>query len=308
MQLVPHRIRNTLKEYLLDLGHYARALRQDEFPGVAVLAYHGIRAGNWPPGTVPFEELHVPGSEFDAQCQLIQETCHPISLAQWRAARTGGPPLPARPVLLTFDDGYRTVRTHGLPILQRYGIPAVVFVCSDPVAERRMFWWDAVARSHGETEALRLKAMPYDEWLPLCANVHGFIDSADPSAPLTIEDLRTLVDSPLIEVGSHTASHAILAQAGMSQQRSEIFRNKTHLEAWTGRSVTAFAYPNGRRGLDYTSETVQLVEQYGFDFAFTSEPGFATSEESPLEQRRFLMLAGTSAAELAHRLTYSWRA
>jgi hypothetical protein len=71
--------------------------------------------------------------------------------------------------------------------------------------------------------------------------------------------------------------------------------------------VRAFAYPNGRPAVDYTPETVELVEASGFDFAFSAHHGFATSKEGPLERSRFLMLAGVSAAELAHRLSYSWR-
>jgi hypothetical protein len=69
----------------------------------------------------------------------------------------------------------------------------------------------------------------------------------------------------------------------------------------------AFAYPNGQPGEDYTTETVSLVKENGFEMAFTTRNGFATPGESPLEYSRFLMLADISAAELAHRLCYSWR-
>ena len=66
-------------------------------------------------------------------------------------------------------------------------------------------------------------------------------------------------------------------------------------------------YANGQPSDDFTSETVKLVEELGFDFAFTSRHGFASSSEPPLERSRLLMLSGISAAELAHRLSYSWR-
>ena len=79
------------------------------------------------------------------------------------------------------------------------------------------------------------------------------------------------------------------------------------LEAWTGRPVRAFAYPNGESATDYTPETVKLVEESGFDFGFTTRPGFATPYEPALEHSRFVMLRGVSAAELGHRLAHSWR-
>ena len=43
------------------------------FPGVAVLCYHGVRADAWPPGTIPFEPLHVRAAELEGHCRLIRE-------------------------------------------------------------------------------------------------------------------------------------------------------------------------------------------------------------------------------------------
>ena len=106
-----------VKRGLLGLGHYRRALRRSRFPGVAVLGYHGLRADDWPEGSMAFENLHVRASTFDAHCRVIRDTCDPISLDDWRAAIAGTAPLPPRPVLITFDDGYRSVFTIGAPVL-----------------------------------------------------------------------------------------------------------------------------------------------------------------------------------------------
>jgi peptidoglycan/xylan/chitin deacetylase (PgdA/CDA1 family) len=299
-------VASLVKRSLLRTGYYPRRLRGDRFPGVAVLCYHGVRAGDQPRGAVPFDQLHVHAGELEAHCRLIRETCHPIGLAQWRAALAGGPPLPPRAVLFTFDDGYRAVYTHARPILERYAIPAVVFVCSDPVAERRLFWHDALARAHGESEVERAKRLPFGEWQALSAASSRPVEVGDASAPLTVSEIKALAGT-LVEIGAHTADHAILARADREEQRGQIARNKAQLEAWIGRPVRAFAYPNGRPGHDYTALSVALVEALGFDFAFTTRPAFASAGEPPLERSRFLMLAGISPAELAHRLSYSWR-
>jgi peptidoglycan/xylan/chitin deacetylase (PgdA/CDA1 family) len=296
-----------VKRVLLTSGHYGRRLQRDAFPGVAVLCYHGIRADDWPAGTMTFEGLHVRSGELAAHCRLIRETCHPISLAQWQRARAGGLALPSRPVLFTFDDGYRTVFTMARPILERYAIPAVVLVCSDPVDQRRLLWYDAMARARGEDEVQRIKTLPFDEWEVLQAAWSRPAREADPDAPLTVAEVRALAETPGMEIGAHTAAHPILARGSVEQQRAQIARSKACLEDWIGRSVTAFAYPNGRPGQDYTDDTVALVKLNGFETAFTTRTGFATPHEEPLEYSRFLMLAGVSAAELAHRLCYSWR-
>lgn len=299
-------VTSAVKRGLLSVGHYARRLHRDRFPGVAVLAYHGVRADDWQPGTMVFEGLHVRASELDAHCRLLCETCHPIGLAQWRAARDGGAPLPARPVLVTFDDGYRTLSTLAQPIVQRYGIPAVAFVCSEPVERQQLFWHDALAQACGETAVERAKSLPFEQWQATREPCRRAAAAGDPHAPLSIDEVRALACNG-IEIGAHTAAHPILARLPLEQQSEQIVQNKQALESWTNRPVTAFAYPNGQPGRDYTSATVALVKQNGFDLAFTTRAGFATASEPSLEHSRFFMLAGISAAELAHRLCHSWR-
>ncbi len=91
-------------------GWYRRRLSRDTFPGVAVLCYHGVLPAR-PTGTMPFEGLHVTAADLNEHCAVIRDTCHPISLDEWRGALAGRGALPARPILLTFDDGYRNVYT-----------------------------------------------------------------------------------------------------------------------------------------------------------------------------------------------------
>lgn len=300
------RIGAAVKRGLLRAGHYARRLRGDAFPGVAVLCYHGVRADGAPDAGLPFAPLHVRAGELSAHCRLVRETCHPISLEQWRRARAGGPPLPPRPVLFTFDDGYRSVWSLARPILERHGIPAVAFVCSDPIREGRLHWYDALARARGEAEAERARALPFADWRALADAVARPAAAGDPDAPLSPAELRALADGPF-EIGGHTAAHAVLARASRAEQREAIARNKAEVEAWTGRPVRAFAYPVGQPGVDYTEDSVRVVAECAFDAAFTTRAGFAPPDEAPLERPRFLMLAGVSPAELAHRLAYSWR-
>ena len=219
-----------VKRSLLGSGHYPRRLRGDAFPGVAVLCYHGVRADDWTPGSVTFEQLHVRAKELEAHCRLVWENCHPISLGQWRAALDGGPSLPARPVLFTFDDGYRTVFTLAQPILRRYAIGAVAFVCSEPVEQQRLPWYDAVARARGEAEAERVKALPFEEWQALSALWARPAAEDDANAPLTVAQVKALADG-LIEIGGHTAAHPILSRADRKQQREQIARNKAQLES-----------------------------------------------------------------------------
>jgi peptidoglycan/xylan/chitin deacetylase (PgdA/CDA1 family) len=297
-------VTGSIKETLLAGGWYRRQLGRDRFPGVAVLCYHAVRSDDDPDGRLPFEKLHVRASELEAHCQLIRETCNPLSLDDWRAARDGSRALPDRPVLLTFDDGYSSVFSRARPIVERYRVPAVVFACSAPIATRSAFWYDALAQAEGEPAVEAVKRGPADRWRALVAQ------GARPSpalSPLTPEELESLGAHELFEIGSHTANHPILACLPRNQQREEIVTSRAAITEWTGRPVRAFAYPNGQPGTDYDNDTVSILGEIGFDFGFTTRNHFADANEPPLERSRFMMLSGVSAAELAHRLSYSWR-
>jgi peptidoglycan/xylan/chitin deacetylase (PgdA/CDA1 family) len=293
------------KRAALAAGHYRRALRRSALPGVAVLCYHGLRGDDWPAGAMPFENLHVRAAAFDAHCRVLRDCCDPISLDDWRAALAGMLPLPPRPVLVTFDDGYRSVATIAAPILAAHRMPAAVFVCSEPIATRTRFWFDQVAARDGEAAANAWKERDYGAWLEACGRPAPVADD-DPCAPMREEDLHALARQPGIEIGAHTARHPILSRATPAQQREEVSRSRDAVARWIGRPVRAFAYPNGRPRVDYTAETVAIVRALEFDVAFTTGEAFATAAEPALERSRFMVLASITAQELLHRLAYSW--
>jgi len=294
------------KKSLKVLGHYSRRLSKSRFNGVAVLCYHGVVSSNLSDSQIPFRLLHVTDEELETHCRFLREECNPISLRCWKAALSGGPPLPARPVLVTFDDGYRSVFTLAWPILQKYSIPAVIFVCSDPVEKRELLWYDAAARSIGEHRVDAVGRLPYAEWQAACRKFDVRVSEDDPASPLNIYEVRALAETPGIEIGGHTTTHVRLTTANREEQHRQVVRNKQRLEEWTGTPVRAFAYPNGLPLDDYNSDSIEVVRAAGYEFAFTTVQKFASGDQRFLEVPRFLMLAGTSEPELAHRLCYSW--
>src|SRR5262249_6892257 len=56
-----------------------------------------------------------------------------------------GAPLPKNPVMVTFDDGYRSCHDVALPILREVGVRATFFVSTSFVTERRIYWWERIA-------------------------------------------------------------------------------------------------------------------------------------------------------------------
>lgn len=296
-------VRHAIKQSLFAVGYYHQRLSHAAFPGIAVLCYHGVRDSA---ESTPFSDLHVTKATFERHCRLIAEACTPISLADFREVRLGRRTLSPRSVIVTFDDGYRGVLDHALPVLERHGIPAAVFVSAQPVLEGRHFWFDTLGRRRGEAAVLKARALPYQQWRALVESIQVPADADDAHRPLTSAELVRLAASPLVEIGAHTMTHPTLAFAPVEDQRREIAGCKVALERVLERPVTTFAYPYGNIGDDYSAETVRLVRDAGFELAFTTGASFATSQCDPLQVPRFMMLDTVGEEELAHRLVHSW--
>jgi len=96
---------------------------------VPILMYHKI-------GTVANNAWWVPTDVFERQLRALRNqgysTVLPDDIVNHRKA---GKRLPPKPVLITFDDGYRDSLTLAEPLLKKYGFRAVVYLITDTVAE-----------------------------------------------------------------------------------------------------------------------------------------------------------------------------
>jgi peptidoglycan/xylan/chitin deacetylase (PgdA/CDA1 family) len=54
--------------------------------------------------------------------------------------------LPRRPLVITFDDGYADNLLNAKPVLERYDVPATVFLATGYLGHNREFWWDELDR------------------------------------------------------------------------------------------------------------------------------------------------------------------
>jgi peptidoglycan/xylan/chitin deacetylase (PgdA/CDA1 family) len=56
-----------------------------------------------------------------------------------------GAALPRNPVMITFDDGYRSCRDIALPILRELGVPATFFIATGFPGVGKLYWWEQIA-------------------------------------------------------------------------------------------------------------------------------------------------------------------
>jgi peptidoglycan/xylan/chitin deacetylase (PgdA/CDA1 family) len=105
-----------------------------------ILLYHRIADLSADPWS-----LAVTPSHFAEHLEVLNRKYHTVALQQivsmQRSDRS-----PHRSVSVTFDDGYADLLHNARPLLDRYGIPATVFVPAGMIGSKQEFWWDELER------------------------------------------------------------------------------------------------------------------------------------------------------------------
>lgn len=174
-----------------------------------ILMYHRVTTES------DISGLGITPVRFEQQLAFLRRAGYQnLPLTRLAEHLTTGQPLPARSVVLTFDDGYQDNYLYAWPLLKKYGFGATIFVVSDFVGLDTRF----------------------DRERP--ANLK-------PAPMLTADQIRQMAAEG-IEFGSHTATHQPLPSLGEEERASELSRSRHDLSALLDRDVTSFAYPYSR--------------------------------------------------------------
>ncbi len=105
-----------------------------------ILMYHRVAEVDSDPWGLCVSPRH-----FSEQMEVLKEYGTPLDLSRFVQALRGGH-LPPRPIVVTFDDGYLDNLSAAAPLLERYEVPATVFLVSGAIGRGREFWWDELER------------------------------------------------------------------------------------------------------------------------------------------------------------------
>ena len=191
---------------------------------VPILMYHRL-GGPRPESIVPGH--YVPPTLFERQLRLLRLLkTTTVGLDEMQDAFEGRAALPKRPVAITFDDGYESFHTLGVPSLRRMGMSATVFLVSAHLGGKNE--WDL---AKGDVEEGLMSLVQIRD-----AEAHG------------------------MRFGAHTRHHAELTTLSEEAAQDEIRGSKEDLETALGHSVDYFCYPYGA-----TNDAVRaMVREAGF--------------------------------------------
>jgi peptidoglycan/xylan/chitin deacetylase (PgdA/CDA1 family) len=209
-----------------------------------------------------FKRFTLAPSDFDDHLgYLTDNDYHPITLSALGEAQRTGRPLPEKPVVLTFDDGFADFYTIVAPRLAAVGFSATLYVAT------------------GFIESTSL-------WLG---------SSGEGGRPmLTWPQVREVAELG-IEIGSHTHSHPELDRCSVDDVIHEIRRSRRDLEHQLDQAVTTFAYPFGY----WSSKVRDVVADEGFTTAVQVGELTSRQQDDSLSIPRLSVDYGTTAASLA---------
>ncbi|MCZ4303784.1 polysaccharide deacetylase family protein [Zoogloeaceae bacterium G21618-S1] len=279
-------------------------------PRLTILIFHRVLSE--PDPLFPDE---VDCARFDQIVEWIASWFEVIPLEKAIAGLKSGV-LPPRAACITFDDGYADNLTNAVPILKKHDVSATFFIATG-FLDGGVMWNDRIIESIRQTNSSELdcswlgckKPIPVAT-VPEKRSALAVLISAIKHLPaperedavervtsacgvrlpldlmLSTTQVRQLRSADM-GVGAHTVSHPILANLQLNSARSEIADGRDTLEEILGERVGLFAYPNGKPGIDYLPEHVEMVESLGFDGALSTAWGANRYSSSVYELRRF---------------------
>lgn len=210
---------------------YFQALLEKRAPSqIPILMYHKVVEDG-------FESKHktyISVKNFEQQLMYLQRKhCSPITFQDLYRMTLEDSPFPAKPIILTFDDGYRSMVTRALPLLKKFQFRAVFYLLADFTIQKN--FWDP-----GELEP----------------------------ELMTKNEIHTLIQSGM-EIGAHSFGHSYFPKLTEKEIFHEIVESKKVLEKEFNVSVYSFAYPFG--AIDQKSKSA--LNRSPFFFGVSTDSG-----------------------------------
>jgi len=197
--------------------------------------------------------LVISEESFKAQMEyLYKNQYHSVTSNELRAFLYEKKPLPAKSVMITFDDGYMSNYMFAYPILKQYGFKAVLFAITGGIQTK--------------DQEYNPDMLDMLSWMQVAASTDVFEYASHTNALHAVANGKTgLVSVPL-------------AQAQDDFQYSQKRINNKQL----------FAFPLGQ----YNDQLVEMLRNNGVDMAFTTNKGYVNQNSNPMLLNRVTVYSG----------------
>lgn len=230
-------------------------------PRVPILMYHDVA----PLAPTGLEKYVVHPGAFARQMRWLRLRGYTavdldLVLDGWAGRRR----LPRRPVVITFDDGFRTLLDHAVPVLKDLGFTATFFLVAGLTGRSSIWLRDALSAD-----------LPLMSW----------------------DDARAL-EARGFHCQCHTMSHPHLTALTEAACREELAASRARLAEELGHPAHHLAYPFG----DYDDHVRRVADEEGFRSACSVHRGRASAADDHLALRRIPIDGSDTLLDFANRL------
>ncbi len=301
-------------------------LRPSVGPKFGILCYHRVGTE----GVPLFSRLEP--KVFEAQMRYVKKYYRVVPLRQLCCELQDARPV--EPTLaITFDDGYRDVYSYAFPVLQKYQIPATIYLIGRCMETGEVPWYDRIfvglrltadsvfeadldtprrfqlssgaARAAAAWEIIcYLRTLPdriRREWCVAFERRFRISERELADRMLTWEQVRTMQRSG-VHFGAHTMTHPCVSRLDTTGLQDELLRSRQLLENALQTTVVDFAYPFGKLD-DCGLVAEQFLALSGYSSAVTTMEGMNFPGTNLLRLRRVQIGDDSSVAMFAFRVS-----
>ena len=214
----------------------------------------------------------------------------------WRQGRSKVS-MPRKALVVTFDDGHRN-NYRMKDLLEKFNLPATIFLCSGIVGTHRHYWW-RVEVDHDEIR--KLKSLPDEQRIERLLRL-GFDELHDFTERQALSSDEIAALTGLVDFQAHTRLHPILPRCSRERAIDEIEGSKKELETRFALNIYAMAYPNG----DYSERDIEIARNAGYKCALTLDAGYNTAKTELLRLRRIAMYDNADLNEVVVKASGLW--
>ena len=262
--------------------------------GAAIFAFHNVVSDDGIPERCD-RSLHVALSDFQDYLSVIADGYRVVPLSEL-AERVRHRRSVQGLAALTFDDAYRGVFMHAVPLLVRRALPATIFVVSGAAAAPAPFWWDLLGADGDVPAPIRehaLRDLRGDRDDVLARHPANGAVIPPELLPATWRDVRAAARDGMA-IGSHTVSHRNLAVLDPAALRGELERARAEIGATLGTPPAEVSYPYGL----HNDAVLEAARRSGYTAGVTMRFGLTARDTEPMALPRINVPAGISIPAL----------
>ena len=239
----------------------------------------------------PDNDLVVSKKIFENQINYLKENFEVISIEEINQKKNK-----KRKVVITFDDGYFDNLKYALPILEKYNCPAIIYIATSFLDDKAIPWWLTVWKIILSQRQLNYNNKIYkivekedkkNCYKILCRDLislnknqqdiildnlsdTNIIKENNTKNFLSSEDLASLGNNNLIEIGCHTHTHQNLKVLSKEEIHNEIMNSKNILQKIIKKKIHHFSIPYGSKNC-FDENVIEQLSAYNFKTIVTTE-------------------------------------